>query len=94
MNTHKRHTRYNRALTEVLVRYMQRDQLSAARNEIAQVILEEIVGEDWVPPDDLGEDWEDFLDEYELNDFRATQRAVITGKEPDYHAQDEERPKP
>lgn len=89
MNTHKLHIRYNRALTQVLVKYMQRDQLSAARNEIAQVILEQIVGEDWVPPDDVGEDnWEDFLDEYGLNDFRATQRAVITGEEPYWGTQD------
>ena len=93
INFHKRHIRYNRALTEVLVKYMQRDQLSAARNEIAQVILDEVVGEDWVPPDDLGDDWEDFLDEFGLNDFRTTQRAIITGKEPDYHTQDKEHQK-
>lgn len=60
-NIHKLHIRYNRALTQVLVKYIDRDKLSAVRNEIAQVILAEVVGEDWVDPGDLSGDWEDHL---------------------------------
>jgi hypothetical protein len=80
-NIHKLHIHYNRALTQVLVKYVERDKLSAVRNEIAQVILDEIVGEDWVSPESLEDDWEDHLDDMALNYFRTLQRGVVTGRE-------------
>ena len=60
---------------------MERNNLSAVRNEIAQVILDEIVGEDWIIPKNFEGDWEDHLDDIALNEFKALQRAVIIGKE-------------
>ena len=80
-NIHKLHIHYSRALTQVLVKYVERDKLSAVRNEIAQVILDEIVGEDWIPPENLEGDWEDHLDDMALNYFRSLQRGVVIGKE-------------
>lgn len=78
VNVRKRHIRYKRALTEVLLKHgICKENLSAIRNDIANVVIDEVVG---VSTPIEYSDFEDCLDSALVDCYRQIQSGVLTGQ--------------
>lgn len=72
----KQHLHYKRDLTSVLTKYMDKDKLPIAREEINKLLLERLIGEDLEPVDMGGE----LMPFDEVNSYKYELREIITGK--------------